>query len=70
VTSTADLRAQKVWLWEGDPLAEAFLKAAGVSAISLSITDVLTSLQTGLISTVYITPLACIAMQWFTRVST
>jgi TRAP-type C4-dicarboxylate transport system substrate-binding protein len=68
VASAADLKAQKVWLWEGDPLAEAFMKAAGVSAISLSITDVLTSLQTGMISTVYITPLACIAMQWFTRV--
>jgi TRAP-type C4-dicarboxylate transport system substrate-binding protein len=68
VASAADLRAQKVWLWEGDPLAEAFLRESGVSAISLSITDALTSLQTGMISTVYITPLACIAMQWFTHV--
>lgn len=68
VATTSDLKNQKVWLWEGDPLAEALLKAAGVSAISLSITDVLTSLQTGMISTVYITPLACIALQWFTRV--
>jgi TRAP-type transport system periplasmic protein len=69
VTSTTELRNQKVWLWEGDPLAEAFLKAAGVSPVPLAITDVLTSLQTGLVTTVYITPLANIALQWFTRLS-
>ena len=69
VTTTRELQSQKVWLWEGDPLAEAFLKAAGVSPVPLAITDVLTALQTGLVTTVYITPLANIAMQWFTRIS-
>ncbi len=69
VASTRELRAQKVWLWEGDPLAEAFLKAAGVSPVPLAISDVLTALQTGLVTTVYITPLANLAMQWFTRIS-
>jgi TRAP-type transport system periplasmic protein len=70
VASTADLKSQKVWLWEGDPLAEAFLKAAGVAPVPLSITDVLTSLQqTGIISAVYITPYGCIGMQWFSRVA-
>jgi TRAP-type C4-dicarboxylate transport system substrate-binding protein len=69
VASTADLKAQKVWLWEGDPLAEAFLRAAGVVPVPLSITDVLTSLQTGLITTVYITPYGCIGLQWFSRVA-
>lgn len=69
VASLADLRAQKVWLWEGDPLAEAFLRAAGVSAVSLPLSDVLTSLQTKLLTTVYISPLACLAMQWHTRVA-
>lgn len=68
ISTTADLRSQKVWLWEGDPLAQAFMETAGVSAIPLAVTDVLTALQTGVISTVYITPLACIALQWFTRV--
>ncbi|MEZ4655807.1 MAG: TRAP transporter substrate-binding protein DctP [Candidatus Eisenbacteria bacterium] len=38
----------------GDPLAEAFLKAANVSPVPLPITDVMTSLQTGLISSVYV----------------
>lgn len=68
IRSAEDLKSQKAWLWEGDPLAEAFLSAAGVSPVPLPITDVVTSLQTGLISSVYVSPLACIALQWFTRV--
>lgn len=64
----ADFKGVKMWMWEGDPLAEATFKAYGISPIPLSITDVLTSLQTGLIDGVYTAPLACVALQWFTRV--
>ncbi len=35
----------------------------------LPITDVVTSLQTGLIDAVYTSALGCIALQWFTRIS-
>jgi len=69
IRSTEDLRKVRMWLWEGDPLAEAFLKTLGVSPVPLPITDVVTSLQTGLIDAVYTSTLACIALQWFTRVS-
>lgn len=68
IATPAALQSAKVWLWEGDPLAEAFLKTAGVSPTPLDVTDVMTSLQTGLINAVYVSPLACIALQWFTRV--
>jgi TRAP-type C4-dicarboxylate transport system substrate-binding protein len=63
-----DVRKTKMWIWEGDPIAEATLKSLGVSAIPLSITDVLTSLQTGMINAVYTPPLGAIALQWFTKV--
>ncbi len=69
VVSLDDLRRQKVWLWEGDPLAEALFREAGVAPVPLAVSDVLTSLQTGLISAVYVTPLANIALQWFTRIA-
>lgn len=69
IATTEGLKAQKMWLWEGDPLARTFLQAAGVSPVPLSISDVMTSLQTGLITAVYTSPLACIALQWFTRVA-
>jgi len=67
VHNAEDMKGVKMWMWEGDPLAEATFKAFGVSPIPLSITDVLTSLQTGLIDAVYTAPLACIGLQWFTR---
>jgi TRAP-type transport system periplasmic protein len=41
----------------------------GVNPVPLGIPDVLVSLQTGMIDTVYASPLAAISMQWFTRVS-
>ncbi len=69
VRSADDLHRLRMWLWEGDPLAEAFLKELGVSPVPLPITDVVTSLQTGMIDGVYNSAIACIALQWFTRVS-
>ncbi|HLA99953.1 MAG TPA: TRAP transporter substrate-binding protein DctP, partial [Bacteroidota bacterium] len=63
-----DLSKTKMWMWEGDPIAEAAFRALGVTPIPLTITDVLTSLQTNLIDGVYTSPLAAIALQWFTRV--
>ncbi len=63
-----DFKGLKMWMWEGDPLAEHTFRAFGLSPIPLSVTDVLTSLQTGLIDAVYVAPLACVGLQWFTRV--
>jgi TRAP-type transport system periplasmic protein len=68
VRTLADMNNVKMWMWEGDPIAEATFKAFGISPIPLSIIDVLTSLQTGLINGVYTTPLAAIVLQWNTRV--
>jgi TRAP-type C4-dicarboxylate transport system substrate-binding protein len=62
-----DLKGVKMWMWEGDPIAEAAFKAMNINPIPLTITDVLTSLQTGLINGVYTSPLAAIALQWFSR---
>lgn len=68
IKSVADLKGTKMWMWEGDPIAEAAFNALGVTPIPLSVTDVLTSLQTNLIEAVYTSPLACVTLQWYTRV--
>ncbi len=68
VRAPEDMKRVKMWMWAGDPIAEAAFKALGVDPIALSITDVPTSLQTGLIDGMYTTPMAAIALQWFTRV--
>jgi TRAP-type C4-dicarboxylate transport system substrate-binding protein len=68
VRSPADMKGVKMWMWEGDPIAEAAFRAMGVRPIPLSVVDVLTSLQTGLINGAYTSPLAALALQWNTRV--
>jgi TRAP-type C4-dicarboxylate transport system substrate-binding protein len=68
VKSPADMKGVKMWMWEGDPIAEATFKSFEIQPIPLSVVDVLTSLQTGLINGAYISPLACVALQWNTRV--
>ncbi len=65
--SLQDMKSRRVWLWQGDPLGQAFFDASGISPVPLSIVDVYTSLSTGLIDTVYAPPLGAIALQWFTR---
>ena len=67
VDSIEGMKSRRVWLWQGDPLGQAFFNASGISPVPLSIVDVYTSLSTGLIDTVYCTPLAAIALQWFTK---
>ncbi|HNW43823.1 MAG TPA: TRAP transporter substrate-binding protein DctP [Elusimicrobiales bacterium] len=67
VTKPEDLRSVKMWLWEGDPIAEAMFAALKTKPIPLSVTDVMTSLQTGMINGIYGSPLSVIALQWFTR---
>jgi TRAP-type C4-dicarboxylate transport system substrate-binding protein len=69
VRSFSDLRALKPWMWEGDPIAQSAYQAIGVSPVQLSATDVMTSLQTGMVDAVYASPYTLIALQWFTRVT-
>lgn len=69
IKNLADLRLRKIWLWQGDPLGEAFANAAGIAPIPLSIVDVYTQLSAkhGSIDTVYNAPFGAIAMQWHTK---
>ena len=62
-----DMKKAKMWVWEGDPIAEAAYKALGVHPVPLSIVDVMQSLQTGMINAVYGPPLGVVALQWFQR---
>ncbi len=48
-------------------MAKAIFDEAGVSAIPLSLPDVLVGLQTGLVEVVYAPPTGAISLQWFTK---
>ena len=63
-----DLKSQKVWVPEGDDIARAMFDTLGASSLPLPLTDVLTGLQTGLITTIGATTSGAIALQWHTRV--
>ena len=63
-----DLKAAKVWVPQGDRIAEAGFKAGSVTPIPLPLADVYTSLQTGLIDTAANTPAGAIAFQWHTKI--
>jgi TRAP-type C4-dicarboxylate transport system substrate-binding protein len=68
ISSVSDLKKAKVWIWEESPMAKTIFDEAGVSAIPLSIPDVLIGLQTGLVNVVYAPPTGAISLQWFTKV--
>jgi len=66
VDSIASLRKSKAWAPENDPVSLAYLKNIGVTPVPLSIPDVLPSLQTGLVDTVFNSYYGAIVLQWFT----
>lgn len=69
ISTLAELQQSKAWSPEGDPISRALLENVGVTPIPLSIPDVLTSLQTGLINTAFNSFYGSIVLQWFTRIS-
>jgi len=63
-----DLKNQKIWVPEGDDISRAMFETLGAPSLPLPLTDVLTGLQTGLITTIGCTPTGAIALQWHTKV--
>lgn len=67
ITTVRDLQQATSWIPSGDPLALAFLNSLDITPVQLTIPDVLSSLQTGLIDTVYNSLYGSIVLQWFTK---
>ncbi|RKZ65635.1 MAG: ABC transporter substrate-binding protein [Gammaproteobacteria bacterium] len=69
ITSIDDIKNLRIWLWQGDPLGEAFFKAANIDPVPLSIMDVYTQLSArhGSIDTVYTSTFGAIALQWYSK---
>ena len=64
IRTQTDLQNTKFWIWTIDPIGQAFASASGNEPILLSIENVLPSLVSGEIETVFSSPLACIVYQW------
>ena len=67
ISTLDELKKSKSWAPEGDPISATFLRTLGITPIPLSIPDVLTSLQTGMIETVFNSLYGSIVLQWFTK---
>lgn len=67
IHSADDLRSAKVWVPQNDLISEITFRTGGVSPVSLPMSDVFTSLQTGQIDTVGNTPSGAILLQWHGR---
>lgn len=63
----AELKGQKVWIPEGDPVGFAALRALGVAPVVMPVTDVMTGLQTDLLDSVTVPPVGAVVFQWHTR---
>ncbi|MFC1890430.1 TRAP transporter substrate-binding protein DctP [Thermodesulfobacteriota bacterium] len=68
IASLEDLKGRNVWIPEGDPISRCIFETAGVPPIQLSLPDVLTALQSGLLDTVANSAVGTIVLQWHTKV--
>src|SRR3569623_3408448 len=69
VRSLDDLKGRKVWVPEDARISRIAIESVGVAPIPLPLTDVLPSLQPGLIDTIAGSPVGVIALQWQPQVS-
>ncbi len=67
INTLEQLQQTKNWSPAGDPISESYLMALEITPVQLSIPDVLSSLQSGLIETVYNSLYGSIVLQWFTK---
>ncbi|MCG8458600.1 MAG: TRAP transporter substrate-binding protein DctP, partial [Holophagales bacterium] len=65
VRTVDDLRKQKIFSWAGNEAMIQLWRQNGFQPVSLASTDLLTSLQTGIVNVVPTTPLAALSLQWF-----
>jgi TRAP-type transport system periplasmic protein len=65
VVTPDDLKKQKLFIWAGDADALQIWKESGFHVIPLTPTDIMPSLQSGMIDAFSTTPLSAASYQWF-----
>ena len=68
IKSIEDLTRAKVWLWGEDKIVKSMFRKLGVNGVPMGVPDVLPGLNTGRINACYASPLAAVALQWYTKV--
>ncbi|HVP17541.1 MAG TPA: TRAP transporter substrate-binding protein DctP [Spirochaetia bacterium] len=60
-----DLKSQKLWVWSADADEVEAYQRAGFQTVTLAITDLMTSLQGGMVDALVTSPLLAASSQWF-----
>jgi TRAP-type C4-dicarboxylate transport system substrate-binding protein len=68
IESLADLKGQKLWLWGDDQLVNAMYKKLALNGVPLGVPEVDAALTSGKIDACYSSPVAAVALQWYTKV--
>ena len=66
--SLAQLKSQKLWLWGDDAIVNALYKKLGWSGVPLGVPEVDAGLTSGKITGCYTSPVAAVALQWYSKV--
>jgi TRAP-type C4-dicarboxylate transport system substrate-binding protein len=65
IVTPEDLKKQKLWVWVGDPDEVQAWQSSGFHVVPLPSTDIMTSLQAGMIDALVASPLLAASNQWF-----
>ncbi len=68
IHSIEDLKNRKVWIPDNDHISQDSIKVFGITPVPLPISDVRTSLQTGLIDTIGTSPVGAVVLQWHNQI--
>ena len=68
VSTLADLKDQKVWMWGDDKVVQETFKVLGVSGVPLGVPEVDANLTSGKINACYGPPLAAMTLGWASKV--
>jgi TRAP-type C4-dicarboxylate transport system substrate-binding protein len=68
VESMSDLKGQKLWQWGDDQLVGAMFKKLGLNGVPLGVPEVDSALTSGRITACYGSPVAAVALQWYTKI--
>ncbi len=68
VESINDLKGQKLWMWGDDQLVGAMFKKLALNGVPLGVPEVDAALTSGKINACYGSPVAAVALQWYSKV--
>ena len=68
VEKLSDLQGQKLWMWGDDRLVGAVFKKLGLNGVPLGVPEVDAALTSGKIDACYGSPVAAVALQWYSKV--